>query len=85
MYDTLFIPLNTNHVQILGNIIKNINTNWIFLSHDKIADDKKYHTSHLLKKKGLKFIEFECKIERSEKDHIIKKNNFLFQNKKPDY
>lgn len=79
MNKALFIPLNTNHVEILSNIVNCLKSEYVFLSHDKISDDNKYKTSPLLKEKGLPFVEFDAVIERSEYDSVIKKFKNFFK------
>ena len=66
----LFVPLNTNHVLIMNNIIKHLQIPYEVLSHDKISSSAKYHTENMLKKLNVPFRHFAYTIDRNENENF---------------
>jgi hypothetical protein len=65
MAKILFAPLNTNHVHIFESILTWLNTDYIFLSHDNIAEAAQYKTGPLMQKKGIQYLDFSAQLRRS--------------------
>ncbi len=79
MSNILLIPLNTNHVLILYEIMKNIQSRSVMLCYDNIAGGKNYHTGSLLKEKEIPYITFEKKINRTEHGNFFEETINFFR------
>ena len=78
MSDTLFLPLNKNHVLIFKEIIAALNTEYIILCHDRISDNVIYHTRQILEQFDLKYRQFPQFVPADSGDGIIRRfSNFL--------
>ena len=71
MNTVLAVPLNTNHVLIMKEVLKHLNTPWKILCYDKISGGKKYHTEAALKKNKMPYFHFPRKIRRKENSGIF--------------
>lgn len=78
MKSVLFLPLNTNHILIFKALLKHLDEDYIFVSHDNISEAKQYHTGKMLKSLGLPFLHFPESIDRSLSDNILLKISKFF-------
>ena len=75
------MPLNTNHVLIFSAIFPYVESTYQVLSHDRIADNNKYHTEKILKKRNIPYFHFPRYIKRNENDRIFQKLVSFFRMK----
>lgn len=72
MSKVLFVPLNTNHVLIMKDVIDVLPCQYDILCHDRIAGNKVYHTEKALKKNKLRFFHLPRELQRNEGDNILR-------------
>ena len=64
MKKVLFIPLNTNHVLIFEPVIDRLSCESVVLCHDRISNDQRYRTEHILQDRKIPYIHFPVEIKR---------------------
>ncbi len=82
MKSILFLPLNTNHVLIFQTLLKYLDADYIFVSHDNVSESKQYQTGKLLDNLSIPFIHFPKRINRSLSDSTLSRISKFFRLKK---
>ena len=64
MARVVFFPLNINHALNFGKISESLECEHVFLCHDRVSENERYHTEATLQKLGLPLIHFPEALSR---------------------
>ncbi len=73
MTEILFVPLNTNHVEIFASVATALNADYAVLCHDLVSEAEGYRTEALLKGKGLPYCHLPARVERLPTDGLVRR------------